>query len=447
MKAVLFDLDGVLIDAKNIHKEALNNALGKYGVEITDAEHLSTYDGLTTVKKLQMLSEFKKLPLEVHTQIYESKQRITLDQIRRLKPVDHIVQLFRELKRMNIKIAVCTNSIRSTTYNALHFSGLLPYVDIIKSNEDVKNPKPSPDMYWSAMMDLNLTPRDCIVVEDSPKGIEAAVLSGCNYIRVTSPADVTLNNILPKLKPVTLKTYWKDPNMNIVIPMAGEGSRFVAQGYEKPKPLIDVDGVPMIQKVVESLDLDGRYIFIVRKEHVEKYNVDIFLKSITKDCEVVVVDEVTEGAACTVLLAEHLIDTDENLVMVNSDQYFEWDSTQFMYRNHETKVDGSILTFQADHPKWSYAKTDTRGFVTEVAEKKVISNNATVGLYYWAKGSDFVKYTKQMIGKDIRVNNEFYVAPVFNEAIADDKRISIYNVDEMWGLGTPNDLELYLSSK
>ena len=445
MKAVLFDLDGVLIDAKNIHKDALNEALGKYS--ISEDEHLSIYDGLSTVKKLEILSEVKRLPLEMHEDIFNNKQQITLKKIRNLKPIPHIIKLFKELKRKEIKIAVCTNSIRTTTFNALYSSQLLPYVDIIKTNEDVKNPKPAPDVYWSAMMDLNITPRDCVIVEDSPSGIESAILSGCNYIRVKSPDDVSINNIIPKLKTAKIKTYWKDEKMNILIPMAGEGSRFAAQGFDKPKPLIDVDGMPMIQTVVESLNLDGRYIFLVRKEHIDKYNVDVFLKTITSNCEIVVVDSLTEGAACTALLAEDLINNDENLVIVNSDQYIVWNSTKFMYAANEKNVAGSILTFQADHPKWSYAKTNENGFVTEVAEKKVISNNATVGLYYWSKGSDFVKYAKQMIEKDIRVNNEFYICPVYNEAIKDNKKISTYNVDEMWGLGTPEDLEFYMSNK
>ena len=443
IKAVLFDLDGVLIDTKDIHKESLNTALGKYA--ISDEEHLSTYDGLPTINKLELLTDHKKLPLEMHEEIFKKKQEITIERIKRLAPTKHIVDLFKELKLMGLKIAVCTNTIRSTAYNALYSSELLPYIDIIKTNEDVKNPKPSPDVYWLAMMELNLTPRDCVIIEDSPKGIEAAILSGCNYITVKNTTDVTITNIISKLKPAKIKTYWKDDKMNILIPMAGEGSRFASQGYDKPKPLIDVNGVPMIQKVIESLNMEGRYIFLVRKEHIEKYNIDVFLKSIADECEIVIVDKLTEGAACTALLAEHLIDNDENLIMVNSDQYFEWDSVQFMYNAHEKNVAGSILTFRADHPKWSYAKTNEEGLVTKVAEKKVISNKATVGLYYWAKGSDFVKYSKQMINKNVKVNNEFYICPVYNEAIEDGKRISTYNIDNMWGLGTPEDLEFYLN--
>jgi dTDP-glucose pyrophosphorylase len=110
-------------------------------------------------------------------------------------------------------------------------------------------------------------------------------------------------------------------------------------------------------------------------------------------------------------------------------------------------VDGGILTFESTHPKWSFAKTDENGFVTEVAEKKPISNLATCGIYYWKKGSDYVKFAEQMIKKNIRVNNEFYVCPVFNEAIADSKKIKTFSVKRMWGIGTPEDLNTFLMNK
>jgi dTDP-glucose pyrophosphorylase len=148
-----------------------------------------------------------------------------------------------------------------------------------------------------------------------------------------------------------------------------------------------------------------------------------------------------------VLLAKEFIDNDNPILMANSDQYIEWDAFEFMKNNINNNFDGSILTFEATHPKWSFVKIDNEGFVTEVAEKKPISNIATVGIYWWLKGSDFVKYAEKMIEKDIRVNNEFYICPVFNEAIAEDKKIGIFNVDEMWGIGTPEDLNYFLSTK
>jgi dTDP-glucose pyrophosphorylase len=132
--------------------------------------------------------------------------------------------------------------------------------------------------------------------------------------------------------------------------------------------------------------------------------------------------------------------------MANSDQFAEWDSNEFMYKMIEQKVDAGILSFESTHPKWSFVKIDENGYVTEVAEKKPISNIATVGIYYWSKGSDYVKYAEQMISKNIRVNNEFYVCPVFNEAIKDNKKIKTFNIDKMWGLGTPEDLEFFLKN-
>jgi len=190
--------------------------------------------------------------------------------------------------------------------------------------------------------------------------------------------------------------------------------------------------------------VEANYIFIVQKSHKEKYNLDSVLNLITKNCTVVEVDGLTEGAACTTLLAKEYINNDKPLLMANSDQYVEWCSSKFMYKMQEQDVDGGILTFESTHPKWSYAKTDENGTITEVAEKKPISNNATVGIYYWKKGSDYVSFAESMIQKNIRTNNEFYVCPVFNEAINAGKKIVSYNIEKMWGLGTPEDLNNYL---
>ena len=234
--------------------------------------------------------------------------------------------------------------------------------------------------------------------------------------------------------------------MNVLIPMAGAGSRFQQAGYTFPKPLIDVNGKPMIQVVAENLNIDATFIYVVQKEHRQKYNLDTLLNLITPNCKIVEVDELTEGAACTTLLAKEHINTDEPLLMANSDQFVEWDSNEFMYKMIEQDVDGGIVTFKATHPKWSFAKINENGYVTEVAEKNPISDIATVGIYYWKKGSDYVKFAEQMIEKDIRVNNEFYVCPVFNEAIGDGRRIKTFNVPNMWGLGTPEDLKYYLEN-
>jgi dTDP-glucose pyrophosphorylase len=232
--------------------------------------------------------------------------------------------------------------------------------------------------------------------------------------------------------------------LKIVVPMSGNGQRFKDAGYPIIKPLIDVNGEPMIQVVVDNLNVDAHFIFICQKEHYEKYNLKSVLNLIAPGCDIVQVDGLTEGAACTTLLAKELIDNGEPLLMANSDQFVEWNSNECLYAFTADTIDGGIVTFEATHPKWSYAKLSEDGFVSEVAEKNPISNMATVGIYYWRKGSDYVKYAEQMIEKNIRTNNEFYVCPVFNEAIGDGKKIRVKNIEKMWGIGTPEDLNYFL---
>jgi dTDP-glucose pyrophosphorylase len=295
---------------------------------------------------------------------------------------------------------------------------------------------------------MGLLPEQTLIIEDSPFGLLAASRSKSHVMRVSSPNDVNFENIKKYLEKATMgnKPKWKNDKLNVLIPMAGAGSRFESAGYTFPKPLIDVNGAPMIQTVVSNLSLDANYIYVVQKSHRLKYNLDTLLNLITPNCNIIEVDGLTEGAACTALLAKELINSDKPLFFANSDQFVEWDSNEFMYKMQETDVDGGIVTFKSIHPKWSFVKLDNNGYVTEVSEKKPISDIATVGYYYWKNGSDFVKYAEQMIEKNIRVNNEFYVCPVFNEAIDDGKKIITYTANKMWGLGTPEDLNVYLTN-
>jgi len=233
--------------------------------------------------------------------------------------------------------------------------------------------------------------------------------------------------------------------MKIVVPMAGAGSRFQAAGYTFPKPLIEVQGEPMIAKVVKNINLQGQYIFLVQKTHYEKYNLQGLLTLIAPNCKIVQIDGLTEGAACSVLTAKEYINNNEPLIIANSDQYIKWNSFETISSFNHKDADGGILSFTSVHPKHSFAKVDSNGYVTEVAEKNPISNNATVGIYHWKQGADFVRYAEQMILKNIRTNNEFYICPVYNEAIQDGKKIKISSVDEMWGMGTPEELNNFLT--
>lgn len=447
IKLIIFDLDGVLVEAKLIHYDALNRALGeKYSISWN--EHLSVYDGLKTNQKLDMLTEKKGLPVNLHKKIWEDKQKHTLHELANLQVNAQLQECTDDLIKNGYKLAVCSNSIRKTVLTVLSKFDIIDRFDLILSNEDVKNSKPHPEIYWTAMSRLGVLPEETLIVEDSPYGLLAASRSNANVMRVSSSKEVTYDNINKHLnkEKITMIPKWKDEKLNVLIPMAGAGSRFEQAGYTFPKPLIEVKNKPMIQVVVENLNLEANYIYVVQKAHREKYNLDTLLNLITPGCKIVETNGLTEGAACTALLAKEFIDNESPLFFANSDQFVEWDSNEFMYKMQETDADGGIVTFKATHPKWSFAKINEHGLVTEVAEKNPISDNATVGYYYWKHGSDFVKYAEQMIDRDIRVNNEFYVCPVFNQAIEDGKKIRTFDVDSMWGLGTPEDLKHYLEN-
>ena len=235
--------------------------------------------------------------------------------------------------------------------------------------------------------------------------------------------------------------------LNIVIPMAGRGSRFADAGYKMPKPLIDIHGRPMIEYVTNNIrpNCEHRFIYICQQEHLEKYGLEEELRRIAPNCEIVTIDHITEGAACTVLLAEKFINNSDALMIANSDQYVDTDINAYLSAMKD--FDGLIMTMPASDPKWSFIHYDENGFVTLVREKEVISNEATVGIYNYRHGSDFVRFAHQMIDKNIRVNNEFYVAPVYNEMIEAGQKIVFCDVGEkMFGLGVPEDLNAFLEN-
>lgn len=239
--------------------------------------------------------------------------------------------------------------------------------------------------------------------------------------------------------------------LNIVVPMAGAGSRFAKEGYKDPKPLIPVNGMPMIQVIINNLTPkeSHRFIFVCQQAHIEAYGLKEKLGQWAPGCEIIGLHGLTEGAACTVLTAREFINSDEPLMIANSDQYVDISIDDYLASMAQRHLDGLIMTMAADDPKWSFVGLDGESLVTRVVEKEVISNEATVGIYNFRKGSDFVTAADHMIELDLRVNNEFYVAPVYNQLIAAGKAIGVFNVGEeaagMYGLGTPADLSLFLS--
>lgn len=453
IKLVIFDLDGVLCTSREWHYEALNTALESIDPKyvISREEHLSKFDGLPTSKKLKLLTELKGLPENLYNKIWKDKQKATIKIISSdVRPNTRLIEIFNHLAMENYKIAVCSNSIRETTRKILVQLGIMDYIDYYYSNEDVKHPKPSSEMYLRVMIDCNCNPRDTLILEDSHIGRTAVLNSGAHLLPIRTPDDVTLDLIINEINHIEGKTMkkpkWQGGKMNVLIPMAGAGKRFAQAGFTFPKPLIPVNvmgGKPMIQVVVENLNIDAHHIFLVQREHYEKFSLQYLLNLISPDCTVIQVDGVTEGAACTALLAKKYINNDQPLLIADSDHYLEWDSNEFMYSMQADTIDGGITTLTATHPKYSFCRLDENGYVVEVAEKKPISDIANSGQYYWSKGSDFVKYAEQMINKNIRTNNEFYIAPVYNEAIADGKKIKIYPIKRHWAMGDPESLEYF----
>jgi dTDP-glucose pyrophosphorylase len=240
--------------------------------------------------------------------------------------------------------------------------------------------------------------------------------------------------------------------LNIVVPMAGRGSRFAKEGFTDPKPLIELSDKRMIQVVINNLkpNVPHRFIFICQQEHVQQYKLDVLLNKWAPGCEIVAIEGITEGAACTVLCAEKLINNDEPLMIANSDQWVDVDINSYLNLMDEDNLDGLIMTMKATDPKWSYVELDNGKQVIRVVEKVVVSDEATVGIYNYKKGSAFCKYAKIMLDRNERSNGEFYVAPVYTYMYENESaKIGIYNVGEeangMYGLGIPSDLNLFLS--
>ncbi|WP_430254626.1 glycosyltransferase family 2 protein [Neorhizobium sp. DAR64872/K0K18] len=235
--------------------------------------------------------------------------------------------------------------------------------------------------------------------------------------------------------------------LNIVVPMAGHGSRFAKAGYTLPKPLLPVHDVAMIRLVIENLKpkVEHHFIFICQASHVRDYGLDAHLRQWAPGCDIYLVETVTEGAACTVLLARDAIDNGNPMMIANCDQYVDVDINAYLAA--ADGLDGLIMTMSADDPKWSFVSFGDNGFIDNVVEKQVISNHATVGIYNFGKGSDFVAHADRMIERDFRVNGEFYVAPVYNFMIEDGMKIGAYSIGSvdkgMHGLGVPDDLESF----
>lgn len=236
-----------------------------------------------------------------------------------------------------------------------------------------------------------------------------------------------------------------------MIPAAGAAQRFKERGFKEPKPLIEAKGKPLIKWASDSLNfvLPKDFVFLVCEGHITEFKIDQRLKQLySSEITIVPVKGLTEGAACTVLLAEQWINNDDPLIIINCDLTFKAPLEETIEKCFQEDSDACIITFESDSPRFSFAKVDAKtGLVTEVAEKKPISNLATVGCYFFRRGSDFVAGAKEMIRKNIRVNNEFYVVPVYNELVQKGLKIRAIPCEWVINFGTPDELEAFVQKK
>ena len=454
IKAIIFDLDGVLIDARTLHYEAFRQAFESLCPPHTLSwkEHEDLYDGLSTRQKLEKMIDMKIILKEDAARISSEKQRITNILIEKtVKARPYLINLLKTLRSEGYTLVCATNSIRETLDTMLNTVKISEFFSFTLSNNDVDNPKPSPEIYSLAFNKLGLLPRQCLICEDSPHGRKAAYSSGAHVLEIEDANDLTLEKIHQKINSIQNNIPIVDSTIQIVIPMAGEGSRFQKAGYTVPKPFIDVRGKYMIQWVIDnvkSTKYNLEFIFLCREKHLENNSMS-FLDKMGASYKIVPVKTLTEGAACTVLLAKNVLNPELPIVIVNSDQYLEWDADSFYTSLLNPTYDGVISTFYSPDPsdiKWSFVELDENTRITKVAEKIWLGPNATTGIYGWKRASDFILYTEQMIQKNIRVNNEFYVCPVYNEAIQDSKKIRLVECKKLWGLGVPNDLDNFLNN-
>jgi HAD superfamily hydrolase (TIGR01509 family) len=455
IKLIAVDFDGTVCRLQEAHYLSLNKALEAVDPKFTisEEEQVERFEGLSTKRKIEILVAERNFPQDKAQQVFNLKQELTAKAIEETVSYDaQLDDTFEKLRDEGYTLFIASNAIHATIEAGLKKLGIFHHFHKILSNEDVALTKPHPEIFLKAMIEAGADPAETLIIEDSKNGRHSAVRSGAHVCDVDHSGHTTYTNIKATIKRAEAKNKpiaWSaKQTVNVLLPCAGMGSRLRAK-YQLPKPLIDIAGKPMIQRVVEDLNIEANYIFIVQQEHYDQYNLGAYLKLIVPGCTILCTNGLTEGAACTSLLAKELIDNDKHLLIANSDQLLDWDSSSFMYQMLSSNSDGGILTFERENdPKWSYVKLDAKGHVCELAEKKPISNKATVGIYYFNKGSDYVKAAEEMIAANDRSNGEYYIAPVYNYMIKDQKKITTFDIaeDKFHPTGTIEDLEKVLTT-
>lgn len=424
--ALIFDLDGVLVDAKELHFLSLNKALVDCNLKpISEEQHFLEFDGLPTQEKIN------RLGCQAHGEkIIQLKNEYVLAEIPNLtnSGIGSIIQ------KLGQKIYVCSNAQKWFVEECIKMLGF--DAEIVTPNP--LPPKPAPDMYEFILKQHN----ECYIFEDNPNGLKAAFAAQRNYpntkvIRVDDAEDAV--HKLKMLGPVSDPYVWHD-YPTIIIPMLGESKRFYEKGYTVPKYQLPVGSGTMLSTTIASLQVGTGRLTIAARDNERAYLSSYCVKYFDQNV-------VTEGMVDTILrtLKGCTIYPDEPLILASCDQAQKYDALSCMYvlRNNP-HVDGICLVFKETegNPKWSFCKTrENSNIIEEVAEKRPISQWANCGVYFWKRAADFIRYAEQMMAANDRVRNEFYAAPVFNYAIKDGKNIIIKEAEEFYPLGVPEDYE------
>lgn len=439
----IFDLDGTLCHLKDLHFDALNRALSLNGHAVISREdHLVKMDGLPTSNKLFALGIVGVRAEEVS----RDKQIITMELLPEHVNTDPaMVEMFHEVIARGWLIGVCSNARQDTVRECLRLLGV-EFLVCWTFTPDCTTCrcKPSPEMMLRMMLAADACPRTTVIFEDSPTGLKAAHASGATVVQVDAP--LTEEFVLGHLLLPTDYSYrWDD--LNVLIPMAGDGRRFSDAGYEDPKPFIKLpNGDTMVRSVENNLDVIASFTYIARMEHLYSKGGVFYDRSWMLGGRVVEIENSTRGTAETCLSAEDCIHNDRPLLIANSDQLLEWDAMSFYYLARNTEMDGVVVVFDCPEQdkRWSYASRSLGGLVECVAEKDPISTLACAGLWFFKRGSDFVRLANRVIDQGLRVKGEFYVSTVLQAAIDAGLKFGTFKVDKFHGLGDPESLEKYV---
>jgi HAD superfamily hydrolase (TIGR01509 family) len=457
IQLVIFDLDGVLVESKDLHYDALNDAIACVAgasFVISRPEHETVYDGLSTNQKLRLLTIHKNLPLDAHKPIWTKKQELTEAMVRdQLKPDALVLDAIKKLKSAGYPVAVASNCIQSSVHSILDAIGALPLVDAFFSNEDVDNAKPAPDIYLKACATFGVPPSAALVVEDSVKGFEACVRADCHLFKVTGPTDVRADAILSRVATINESTV----PITVVVPLAGNSQLYWADGPEAvpsevPSFLGDANGAPAVEWVVRPLlssRYDLRFVFVVKESQSKKYRLDSLLPRIVgyRPTKVVPVHGETLGALKTVLLAKDAIPADAPVLFCTCSNVTAWHPGSSVDDLIDAHADGAIATFDSTDPRCSFVRLHSNSdIVVDVHEKAAVSSVACTGLYFWRRAVDFFAAARSQLQHRVKHRGLYFLAPTYNEAVRAGLSFKVVPAQACWSVRSMFDVSEFANA-